>query len=308
VLANPVLSNPGVTAETAGSRVTFSFGTITNTDTNSGVAETLTLTYRAVVLNTAANVRGQARNNNVAWTANAITVNASAPDVTIVEPTLSITKTAAPVTGDANDTVTFTMVVTHAGTSNAGAFDVVLSDPIPAGFNVTSGPTNTAGLAPASLGLAAGTITGTWTSFPLGSTSTISVTGTLDPSIAPGTVTTNTATTTWTSLPGGVTATQSPYPFGAERSGNPAGVGGAANTYTANDPATVTLNSNTLSGRVYEDANNDGVYAPGELPIAGVIITLTGTDHLGNPVTRTAVTLADGTYQFTGLGPHLRRA
>ena len=34
-------------------------------------------------------------------------------------------------------------VVTHAGASNAGAFDVVLSDPIPAGFNVTSGPTNT---------------------------------------------------------------------------------------------------------------------------------------------------------------------
>ena len=304
VLANPVLSNPGVTADTAGSRVTFSFGTITNSDTNSGVAETLTLTYRAVVLNTAANVRGQARNNNVAWTANAITVNASAPNVTIVEPTLSITKTAAPVTGDANDTVTFTMVVTHAGTSNAGAFDVVLSDPIPAGFNVTSGPTNTAGLAPASLGLAAGTITGTWTSFPLGSTSTITVTGTLDPSIAPGTVTTNTATTTWTSLPTAVSASQSPFnTFGAERTGNPAGIGGAANTYTANDPATVTLNSNTLSGRVYEDANNDGVYTPGELPIAGVIVTLTGTDHLNNPVTRTTVTLADGTYAFTGLRP-----
>ncbi len=304
VLANPALSNPGATAETAGSRVTFSFGTVTNTDTNSGVAETLTLTYRAVVLNTAANVRGQARNNNVAWTANAITVNASAPNVTIVEPTLSVTKTAAPVTGDANDTVTFTMVVTHAGTSNAGAFDVVLSDPIPAGFNVTSGPTNTAGVAPASLVLTAGTITGTWTSFPLGSTSTITVTGTLDPSIAPGTVTTNTATTTWTSLPTAVSASQSPFnTFGAERSGNPAAVGGAANTYTANDPATVTLNSNTLSGRVYEDANNDGVYTVGELPIAGVIITLTGTDHLNNPVTRTTVTLPDGTYAFTGLRP-----
>jgi len=303
VISNRVVSDPGG-VNTAGSRVTFNFGTVTNTDTNSGVAETLTLTYRAVVLNTAANVRGQARNNNVAWTANAITVNASAPNVTIVEPTLAVTKTAAPVTGDANDTVTFTMVVAHAGASNADAFDVVMSDPIPAGFNVTAGPTNTAGLVPTSLSLAAGTITGTWTGFPFGATSTITVTGTLDPSIAPGTVTTNTATATWTSLPTAVGASQSPYnPVGVERTGNPAAVGGAANTYTASDPATVTLNSNTLSGRVYEDANNDGVYTVGELPIAGVIITLTGTDHLGNPVSRTAVTLADGTYQFTGLRP-----
>lgn len=304
VLANPVITNPGGTADTAGSRVTFTFGTVTNTDTNSGIAETITLTYRAVVLNTAANVRGLTRNNNVAWTANAITVNAAAPDVTIVEPTLGVTKTAAPLTGDANDTVTFTIVMTHSEASNTGAFDVVLSDPIPAGFNVTAGPTATAGVAPTSLTLASGTITGTWTQFPLGSTATITVTGTLDPSIAPGTVTTNTATTTWTSLPTAVSASQSPYnTLGVERTGNPASVGGAANTYTASDPATVTLNSNSLAGRVYEDANNDGLYVVGEVPIAGAIVTLTGTDHLGNAVNRTTVTLADGTYQFTGLRP-----
>ena len=304
VLANRVISNPGgANPDTAGSRVTFNFGTVTNTDTNSAVAETITLTYRAVVLNTLANQRGQARNNSAAWTTGGNTVTASATDVTLVEPTLGVTKTAAPTQGDANDTVSFTIVVAHAGASNTDAFDVVLSDPIPAGFNVTAGPTNTAGLAPTSLALAAGTVTGTWTSFPFGATSTVTVTGTLDPSIAPGTVTTNTATATWTSVPGdpGQQSTLNGLSF--ERTGNPAAPGGAVNTYTANDPATVTLNANTLAGRVYEDANNDGVHTLGELPIAGTILTLTGTDHLGNPVSRTTVTLADGTYLFDALRP-----
>ena len=89
VLSSASVSNPGGTAETTGSRVTFNFGNVTNTNTNSGVPETITLTYRAVVLNTTANVRGQARNNSAVWTAGGSSVSVSAPNVTIVEPTLS---------------------------------------------------------------------------------------------------------------------------------------------------------------------------------------------------------------------------
>lgn len=303
VLSGPTVSNPGATAVTAGSRVSFNFGTITNTDTNSAVAETITLTYRAVVLNAAANVRGQLRNNSAAWTAGGSTVTANAPDVVIVEPTLAVAKTASPVNGDANDAITFTIVVSHAGASNTSAFDAVLTDVIPAGLNVTAGPTHTSGLAPTSLALSAGTLTGTWASFPLGATSTITFTATLDPSIVPGTVTTNTAAFTWTSVPGTV-ANQSPYnTLAVERTGNPADPGGAANTYSASDPATVTLNSNSLAGTVYVDLNGDGLLTVGETGITGVVVTLTGTDHLGNTVSLTTVTGAGGTYQFTGLRP-----
>ena len=305
VLAGAAVSNPnGADPVTAGSRVTFAFGTVTNTDTNGTVAETITLTYRAVVLNTAANVRGQVRNNSAVWTAGSSSVTASAPNVTIVEPTLGVTKTVTPLTGDAGDTVTYTLVVAHTGGSDADALDVVLSDPIPAGITVTSGPTAAGGVAPASLVLSGGTVTATWTSLPVGAMSTITVTGTLATSIVPGTVTTNTATTTWTSLPGSVVAAQSPFNgLSVERTGDPAGPGGAANTYTASDPASVTLNSNSLSGHVYVDANGDGVLTTGEAPIGGVTVVLTGTDHLGNPVALTTLTLADGSYQFTGLRP-----
>lgn len=304
VLSGATVSNPGGAAPlTAGSRVSFNFGTITNTDTNSAIAETLTLTYRAVVLNAATNVRGQLRNNSAVWTANGSSVTASAPDVILVEPSLVVDKTASPIRGDANDAITFTIAVAHAGASNTAAFDAVITDVIPAGLTITSGPTASGGLAPTTLTLSAGTITATWSSFALGATSTITFTATLDPSIVPGTVTTNTAALAWTSLPGAVGVQTGNNTLSAERTGNLADPGGAANTYSVSDPATVTLNSNSLAGTVYVDQNNDGLLTVGETGITGVIVTLTGTDHLGNAVALTTVTGAGGTYQFTGLRP-----
>jgi hypothetical protein len=51
----------------------------------------------------------------------------------------------------------------------------------------------------------------------------------------------------------------------------------------------------SLHGCVYVDANDDGVRDPGEAPIPGVIITLTGS------VQSTTTTGADGCYLFSGL-------
>ena len=58
-----------------------------------------------------------------------------------------------------------------------------------------------------------------------------------------------------------------------------------------------------LSGHVYVDANDDGRRGPGEAPIGGVTITLTGTDNLGHPVLLTTTTAADGSYSFPNLAP-----
>ncbi len=56
----------------------------------------------------------------------------------------------------------------------------------------------------------------------------------------------------------------------------------------------------TISGFVYEDANNDGVRDPGEVPIEGVIIQLFDED--GNLIAETT-TDANGMYAFEGLEP-----
>jgi len=57
----------------------------------------------------------------------------------------------------------------------------------------------------------------------------------------------------------------------------------------------------SLCGKVYWDLNNDGIPEPGEPGIAGVTVTLSGTDNRGNAVLRKMVTGPDGTYLFTGL-------
>jgi len=59
----------------------------------------------------------------------------------------------------------------------------------------------------------------------------------------------------------------------------------------------------SLAGSTYLDANNNGARDGGENGIAGVTITLTGTDDNGVPVNRTTATLADGSYTFDTLLP-----
>lgn len=58
-----------------------------------------------------------------------------------------------------------------------------------------------------------------------------------------------------------------------------------------------------ISGRVYYDRDADGTQDAGETGIAGTTVTLTGTNDLGETVTRTATTNATGDYSFPGLRP-----
>jgi hypothetical protein len=59
----------------------------------------------------------------------------------------------------------------------------------------------------------------------------------------------------------------------------------------------------TISGFVYLDLNNDGVYDAGDAPISDVAVTLTGVDNNGNSIVLTAITDSTGAFSFTGLPP-----
>ncbi len=59
--------------------------------------------------------------------------------------------------------------------------------------------------------------------------------------------------------------------------------------------------TNFISGLVWNDANGNGVLDPGEAPIAGTTITVTGTDANGAAVTRVTTTDAGGGYRVDGL-------
>jgi hypothetical protein len=62
-------------------------------------------------------------------------------------------------------------------------------------------------------------------------------------------------------------------------------------------------NLSSLSGFVFVDANNDGIFQPGESPLSGVIIVLTGTNTFGQSVSIQTRTDANGFYSFTNLVP-----
>ena len=55
----------------------------------------------------------------------------------------------------------------------------------------------------------------------------------------------------------------------------------------------------SIGDRVWTDTNGNGIQDPGEPGLAGVTVTLTGTDANGNPVTQTVVTGPDGSYLFS---------
>jgi hypothetical protein len=88
--------------------------------------------------------------------------------------------------------------------------------------------------------------------------------------------------------------------------------GGGGSNFTGSYSATKALfpeqtppptgeGESSLSGFVYLDFNGNGIKEADELGIANSVITLTGTDDLGNTVLLTTETDASGFYEFTGL-------
>jgi len=126
--------------------------------------------------------------------------------------------------------------------------------------------------------------------------------------------------------PGTYTVTEPQQPTGTSNGQTVAGTVGGTSTGTATPITTVPsaistidlttpgsasvdnlfgeipLNS-AISGRVWEDTDNDGVIDPSEQGIGNVVVRLTGTDLGGNTITREVTTQPDGSYAFTELPP-----
>ncbi len=67
------------------------------------------------------------------------------------------------------------------------------------------------------------------------------------------------------------------------------------------DEAYANSSGSSIAGQVFHDLNDDGTRQTGEIGIAGVEITLTGTDVYGNTITRTTTTNVTGQWSFGGL-------
>ncbi len=67
------------------------------------------------------------------------------------------------------------------------------------------------------------------------------------------------------------------------------------------DDAYANSSGSSIAGQVFHDVNDDGSRQVAEIGIAGVEITLTGTDDYGNTVIRTTTTNVTGQWSFTAL-------
>jgi fimbrial isopeptide formation D2 family protein/uncharacterized repeat protein (TIGR01451 family) len=230
--------------------VTFDLGTITNTNVNNAIAETITLTYTVRVLNTNANQSGIQRNNSARfrWTVDGTANNtpaSSAANVRIIEPVLQVDKSVvvagSGTTGQFGDPVEYTIVIGHAGASDAtDAYDVTFSDALPVTYVNVTGFTATHSAGPVDLSgifeISGGTLqTQAGQSFDLliGQTVTITVSGTLTLAVQPGQTIDNVATVRWTSLDGAETGSGN---VDGERNGS-----GGVNDYFASDNAIVSI-------------------------------------------------------------------
>ena len=208
--------NANTTISGNGSVAQFMLGTLTNSDSNNAVPETITITYQAVVLNVINNQSGQTLNNSAVLSVGGPSPYTRAPisaaNVTLIEPALTTTKTvsvnggpfAASITGgDAGDPVSYRIVLQHAAGSQADAYDVTLSDIIPAQITATGfSVTDSSGLiTAASFSLAGNTLTTVAGGFDFtkiaGRTITIQVDGNLNTSVGTGLTLTNTASAQW---------------------------------------------------------------------------------------------------------------
>jgi hypothetical protein len=79
--------------------------------------------------------------------------------------------------------------------------------------------------------------------------------------------------------------------------------GGGGRISNQSDLYSVGINASSLSGRVWFDSNNDGIYDGTASGISGVSMQLVGTDHLGNNVNLNTTTAPDGLYTFSNLRP-----
>jgi uncharacterized repeat protein (TIGR01451 family)/fimbrial isopeptide formation D2 family protein len=129
----------------------WDFGTILNPGNGNSSDDTITIDYTVVIQNVGGAVRGtnlanSARLEYIDGASVARTTTTVSRSVTVVEPLLNVALsevTAGPY--HVGDTVTYNVTVSHTGASNATAYDLQLTDILPAGLtyvSVTANPNN----------------------------------------------------------------------------------------------------------------------------------------------------------------------
>ncbi|MEO1991561.1 MAG: hypothetical protein ABGW78_06485 [Pirellulales bacterium] len=231
----PVVTNDGT-------RVAFNLGNITNASTSNDL-KGFSIEYKAVVLNVRGNTAGTKLRNTagLAWTS---PTGGSLPPVqsdpiTVIEPTIEVTKTVNPSTAQAGDLVTFVIDVTAKDTT---AYDVELDDILDGELKAEAKSLVwVSGKRPTKLlGTSNGSFEAEWDTLNPGETSRLQFVARVQPGVILGKSISNTANAQWTSLGDNAQITPN-NPNAYQRTGKGNNGLGEENDYRASGSAAVTV-------------------------------------------------------------------
>lgn len=205
------------TASVSGDQISFDLGSINNSNVDNGVPETVTITYRVYAQNTviASNTLGSSA--DFSWDANDNGVRNELADgvitdgvvVTVADVVLQIDKAVSLMPGQVGGNIEYTMIIRHSGVGDApdaisetNAFDVSLSDDIPAGITGVSlvSAVDVSGNAVSGFAVVGNSLTHAGFDLALGESVTVTIQGVASAALSEGEIISNTANISWTSL------------------------------------------------------------------------------------------------------------
>ena len=208
-------SSPVAVPGTSGEDLALTFPDVTTTDDNTANNNAFLVRLQARVLNVSDNQNGTILSNTARLsytnpnTNTGVTVDApDARTITVVEPVLSIAKSilTPPSPADAGGEVTYRVVISHAASSIGTAYDVVVTDPVPAGLiNATLVDLSAVGIPAPSLAISGGVVrvpaSGSF-DLPPGASVTLDFRAEIGASVSPGQTISNRASAVWSTLDG----------------------------------------------------------------------------------------------------------
>ena len=187
----------------SGSDVAFDLGTIVNTNTDDGVDDTVTITYRVYADSDVTLSDSLPNSATLIWDGDDDGDNTDPEDgslsdnttVTVIAPQLEVAKRVSVVPADAEDVVEYEMVVSHTAASNATAYDVTFSDSVPAGITGVSvvSAMDSGGNAVSGFTVSGNLVEHTSLDLPVGESVTVTVSGTATDVVTEGDTVINTA-------------------------------------------------------------------------------------------------------------------
>jgi len=270
-----------------------------NIDASSG--SPLVITFDAIVANEANVQNGLVIGNSADYEFTDFfgashTGSDTSRNVTVIEADLTLDKSNSTLGADvaAGDTITYTIRVEHnMGTTTSDAYDVVVTDTIPAGLTYVGGSlAATAGsVALVTDETGAPVISFTAATIPMGSYAEVEYQVTVDTGVIPNQALTNSTHLEWTSWPG------TPGAPAEERNGSASSGGDAWNDYFRDTTNTVTVETGATINKTPDGAIRDftiGV-ASGVLDVVPYTITVT-LPHATIPVLEITDVMGEGIY------------